>query len=357
MAEKRTHCAVVYNQVGEDDYARLRNVDPATLPFKPRFPIHVATEEEEYAAIAQALEQAGFEAQLFNVEDHLERLLDFLRAERPEVVFNQIDYFRGNPHLEYALVGVFDLCGIPYTGSTPFTLGLCQRKALTKRLLLQAGIPTPRFKLLRTPAVPQRHGLRYPIIVKPAQEDASQGVGPTSVVRDRRDLGTRVQEVYEKFKQPVMIEEFIEGREVHVSILGNAPPRALPVLEYDFSNLPAGHPSVITYDVKWNPLEPAYHCVVSRCPAQLRQTTERRTKRAALQAYLATGCRDYARIDLRISMDERPYVLEVNPNPDLTAGVSFMDSAEKAGLSFSETLRRIVELALARRLPAAAAER
>jgi len=123
---------------------------------------------------------------------------------------------------------------------------------------------------------------------------------------------------------------------------------ALPLIEYDFSELEDDHPPVITYDIKWNPLVQPYHKVHSICPARIDKTTEQYVMDQALKAYAATYCRDYARIDMRLGADGIPYILEVNPNPDLTEGVSFMESAEKAGLSFSETLKRIVNFALER---------
>jgi D-alanine-D-alanine ligase len=348
MSAQKTSCIVLYNLVGEDEFERLRAVDPATLPFKPVYPIHVKTAREEYEAIVGALRSEGFDADLLNIGDDLAKLQRFLLRDAPHAIFNLVEIFDGDPRLEAGITGFLDLCGIPYTGSGPFTLSLCQRKALAKHFLLQHRIRTPRFKLLRTPKLTARHGLRYPIILKPAQEDASLGVEADSVVHDPEQLPQRVSSLYEKFKQPILIEEFIEGRELHVSVIGNNPPTALPVLEYDFSALPEEHPAIITYAMKWNPLELTYHKVHSHCPAKLPPATAEEVTRLALRAYSATYCRDYARIDMRVSKDGKPYVLEVNPNPDLTEGVSFMESAERAGLSFSQTLRRILEFALAR---------
>jgi D-alanine-D-alanine ligase len=123
----------------------------------------------------------------------------------------------------------------------------------------------------------------------------------------------------------------------------------LPIVEYDFSELPSDHPSIISYKAKWDPLHEEYHRIHTICPAKLPKKIEKKVKQKALEAYTLTNCRDYARIDLRLAVDNTIYVLEVNPNPDLTEGVSFMECAEKAGLSFSQTLRHIVEFALARR--------
>jgi D-alanine-D-alanine ligase len=340
--------AVVYNHVGEDEYEHIRSIDPASLDFIPAYPIHVATVQEEYHAIVRALRAEGFLAREVNLEDNLRRLLNLGSRTRPDVVFNLTEQFRDDPTLESAVAGLLELFGVPYTGASAFCLALCARKGMTKRVLLQNGIPTPHFRLLRQPGIERGHGLRYPLIVKPARQDASRGVEIGSVVRDHTQLLRQLDRVFDAFRAPILVEEFIEGKEFHVSVFGNNPPEALPIVEFDFSDLARDHPSVITYDVKWNPLSVAYHKVHSLCPARIGRRVESSVKAQALAAFAATSCRDYARIDMRLSEDGTPYVLEVNPNPDLTEGVSFMESAEAAGLGFSETLRRIVQFALAR---------
>jgi D-alanine-D-alanine ligase len=219
---------------------------------------------------------------------------------------------------------------------------------MTKQVLIENGVPTPRYRILQQPKIPRRHGLHYPLIIKPAREDASSGVEKTFVVHDYAELSDKLERVFGEFTPPILVEEFIEGKELHVSVFGNDPPAVLSMIEFDFSELPGDHPSIITYDVKWNPLDPAYHRVHSHCPARISKRVERRLADEALKAYRITGCRDYARLDIRLSKENKPYVLEVNPNPDLTEGVSFMESAEKAGMKFAETLRKIVEFALAR---------
>jgi D-alanine-D-alanine ligase len=345
---KQTFVAVIYNNTGEDHYEHLRTIDPATLDFTPVYPLDVATVKEEYHAIVGAIEKEGYRVTLLNIEDDLSRLLDLFHHDRPDVIFNLAEMFRGDPRLESALAGLYDLYEIPFTGAALFSLELCRRKALTKQVLLKRGIATPDYRLLRIPKIPRRHGLRYPLIVKPASEDASLGVEAGSVVYDYEQLVNRVNHVFGSFNPPILVEEFIGGKELHVSVLGNDPPQVLPIIEFDFSALPEDHPAIITYDVKWNPLDLAYHRVHSFCPAQLSKRVEAKVREQALHAYQATSSRDYARVDVRLTDSSTPFVLEVNPNPDLTEGVSFMHSAEKAGMSFSQTLGRIVEFALAR---------
>jgi D-alanine-D-alanine ligase len=348
ISKKHVRVAIVYNITGEDQYEQLRLVDPATLSFTPVYPLNVATVQEEYHAIANALQSEGYQSVLFNIEDDLSRLYELLNQAPPDVIFNLVEIFRGDPRLESAITGIFDLYQVPYTGASPFGLQLCQYKAITKQVLLGHGIPTPGYRLLHAPKIPRSHGLHYPLIVKPAREDASLGVEPESVVYDYSQLINRANYIFGLFAPPILIEEFLPGKELHVSVLGNHSPQVLPIIEFDFSDLPKDHPAIITYDVKWNPLSPAYHKVHDVCPARLSAELEEQVRSISLQAYQATACRDYARIDIRLSKTGAPHVLEVNPNPDLTESVSFMQSAEKAGMSFSQTLAKIVELALER---------
>ena len=346
--QSKTRVLVLYNHVGEDEYEKLKDVDPTTLDFKPQYPIHVSTIEEEYGAIVRALKSEGFAARAVNVEEDLRKIERHLRRNPPDVVFNLVEFFHDSPALEGAVAGLYELLKIPYTGSTPFVLGLCQRKGLTKQVLLANGVPTPQYHLFASASIPRRHGLRYPLIVKPPREDASSGIEKESVVHNYTQLLARVKKMLKEFKPPIMVEEFIEGRELHVSVLGNDPPVVLPIIEFDFSEVPSGYPSIISYEAKWAPLQEAYHRVHSVCPAKLPKRVQKKVEEVALRAYQVTGCRDYARVDIRLDTQDRIYILEVNPNPDLTESVSFMESAEKAGMRFSETLRRIVEFALQR---------
>lgn len=348
-SEEKKSVLVLYNQIEEKDaYTALRGFDPGSLNFTPNYNIHVATEREEYEAVAKALNEQGFEASCANLDDDHEKLEELIVEDPPDVVFNLVELFNSDPNHEGCVAGFFDLFLVPYTGAPPFCLFMCSRKTFTKNVLLQNGVATPRFRSLETPKIEPSHGLHYPLIVKPALEDGSTGVEVESVVHDYSQLLRRVDRIYAEFQAPVLVEEFMEGKELHVSILGNNPPQVLPVEEYDFSDLDEDHPPLITYDIKWNPLSPAYHNVYSFCPADIDEKTEELVKEQALRAYAATCCRDYARIDFRLGRDGLPYVLEVNPNPDLTEGVSFMESAQEAGLSFAETLRRIVNFALER---------
>jgi len=347
-ARTRGSVVVLYNSVSDEGYDALRHVDPATLGFTPAYDIAVATVAEEYEAIIAALRKERFQARGVNLEDKIGNLERLVHRGRPGVVFNLVESFHDSADLEPAVAGFLDLYRIPYTGATPMALAICRRKGLMKQLLLANGVPTPRYHQLWKPKIVTRHGLHYPLIVKPAREDGSAGITGASVVHDRPQLLAQLERVFAEFGAPVLVEEFIEGREFHIAILGNDPPVMLPPLEYDFSNLPPDTPTVISYAAKWDPLAEVFHRVDSQCPADIPKRLSKRIEEVALRAYRVAGCRDYARLDFRVSTDNHLHVLEVNPNPDLTEGVSFMHSAEEAGHSFSKTLRLIVEMAQGR---------
>jgi len=349
MEMKKQSVLVLFNQLEKemDEYMFLRSIDPASLDFTPNYTIHVATAQEEYDAIVNALHKEGFQARGINLKNDLLKLQELVTQNPPDVVFNLVESFHNDMNLEGPIAGFFDMFGIPYTGCTPYCLELCRRKGLTKRILAQSGVATPRFRNLRIPNIEPDHGLQYPLIVKPARQDGSTGVEARSVVRDYSQLLRRLDHVFSEFKPPILVEEFIEGKELHVAVLGNNPPVVLPIIEFNFQELADDHPPLITYDIKWNPLSPAYHKVHSLCPASIDQKTEKRVKEQTLRAFIATCCRDYARIDLRLGSDGIPYILEVNPNPDLSEDAGLARMARAFGWTYEDLVIRIVELARA----------
>jgi D-alanine-D-alanine ligase len=351
----QTNVVVLYNFVGIDEYDVLRRKVREGSVVSPTGRTEdlekIATTGEEIQAIVDALRFEGYACRAINLEDDFDRLLQALTSPRPDVVFNLVEYFNDDALLEDRVAGLYDLLGIPYTGSPPLALALCQRKGLAKQILKANDIPTPRFRLVSAEPIPKLSGLRYPLIVKPAWEDASAGISESSVVDDRAGLERQVRFIWEKFNQPALIEEYIEGRELGVSVIGNSPPRMLPVEEMDFTGVPEGSRRIISFESKWDPLHEDFLKGTLVCPAKLSRAVLRRVKALALRTFRVMGLRDYARIDLRLDAQNRLFVLEANPNPDLTAGVAFMASAEAAGMTFSGALRFFVEEALARRIP------
>jgi D-alanine-D-alanine ligase len=228
-------------------------------------------------------------------------------------------------------------------------------KYRTKLLLEAADLPTAEFFLARSLPVPRDHGLNYPVIVKPASEDASGGIEHASVVHDLEGVQSRVQYVLDEFEMPALVEEYIEGREIHAAILGNDPPEVLPLFEMEFDDSqfnPAREwrPQIISYRAKWDPHSKEFYSMDAVVPPRdLDPELEREVRGIAVGAFRALGCRDYARVDMRVDDETgQPYILEINPNPDLVDGAAFMMCAAASGRSYPDALGEIADLAVAR---------
>jgi D-alanine-D-alanine ligase len=240
------------------------------------------------------------------------------------------------------------LMGVPYTGAPALCLANCQNKVLAKRLLKANGIKTPDFTYFYTETKSYKHNLTFPLIVKPSFQDASVGIENESIVHNQKELNERVNYVLKHFNPPVLVEEFIDGRELNVAVVGDKKLKVLPISEIDFKRMPDHLHNIVSYQAKWDPYHEAYHKTIPICPAKLPKKVEEKAKDIALKAFRVMECRDYARVDMRLAKNKELYVLEVNPNPDLTEGAGFMRSAEHAGLSYARALKKIAMLAYER---------
>jgi D-alanine-D-alanine ligase len=304
---------------------------------------------EEREDIVRALQALGYKSVLFNVDSDLSRLVNFLKEEKPDVIFNLCESIGNVAVHEMHVVGVYELMHIPYTGSSPLVLGTALNKVRVKEVLSYHGLPTPPFQLISSPVkVALDERLQFPLIVKPSREDASIGIETKSVVTTLPELKKRVRHVIEQFDQPALVEEFIDGRELNVAIVGNRRPTVFPISEIDMSTLPKQYHRIITYNAKWMKGTEEYEHTKGVCPAVLPAQIEAIVKAMALQAYQIIGCRDYARIDFRLSRDNRPYILEVNPNPDISDEAGFSRSARTYGYKFEELIGKIVDCAVER---------
>jgi D-alanine-D-alanine ligase len=272
------------------------------------------------------------------------KLVAELRKEPPDLVFNLVESLDGDPRHEAVLPHLCELAGLAYTGSPPLGLGMALHKDVCKRLLLAAGVSTPQALVVEDKLPPELPP--FPLIVKPTREDASVGISDDSVVTDRVALERRVESAREALRQPLLVERFIPGRELYVSLVG-AEPRALPMHEVDFSDLPADRPRIVSYEAKWDRQCLAFHATRS-VRAVVDEATAARCVSAARAAFAALGLRDYARIDLRVAADGTPFVIDVNPNCDLSDGAGFCRAASFAGIDYPGLLRLIVEAALSR---------
>jgi D-alanine-D-alanine ligase len=345
---------ILWNQTDEDVYEHYRRDDRRAPDWDPSLEVEPwETVEEEMQLIVRALEDTGgHTAKLVNVRDNFETLLEAIESFKPDVIMNLVEFFRDDPEQEHHVPAIFELLGISYTGNRPLSLSLCQKKPQAKALLAAAGVPVPRGIIVDAKnRVPQTLDLRFPLIVKPAFDDASGGIDSGSVVHDRPSLENRVAQLLRENRMTALVEEYIEGREIHCAILGGKP---LPLYEMVFKGGVDDHgrelPRIITYRAKWDPYSRDHHAVEGKCPVDdLEPEIVERIETVAMDAYRALSCRDYARVDMRLDTNTGDvFVLEVNPNPDLADSCAFAASARASGKSYEQMICEIAELAIAR---------
>lgn len=266
----------------------------------------------------------------------------------PDLIFNFVESIEGIANYEAYAAGLYELLGYSYTGNSPLCLGLCLNKARTKQLLLSNGVKTPGFYIARynTKVDESTFRLKFPVILKLVNEDASIGISEFSVVEDMNEVNSRLEFLFKIYKQDIIVEEYINGREFNVSILGNS---VLPVSEINFNGLPKGLPKIVTYEGKWSPNSIYFKYTNPNCPADISEELKQKIEDTARKAYMVMNCRDYARIDIRLSKSGVPYVIEVNPNPDLSTDAGFARAAAASGLTYPELLYAISNFALDRK--------
>lgn len=270
------------------------------------------------------------------------RWIERLRRARVDFVFNLCESIDGVAALEPAVISVLELLGLPYSGSSSWTTSVCLRKHIVNAALERAGLPVPKFAVVRRgSAIPS---VGFPAICKPAAEDASIGVEQRSVVRTSRQLAERVDVMLERWDE-ILVQKYVEGREVNVGIVGDA---VLPIAEIDFGRMPKGMWRIVTYRSKWENGSDEDIGSAPRCPARLPASVASQLRKIAVTAWRIVGGAGYGRVDLRIDERGRPWILEVNANPDFapTAGLARM--AGVAGIDYGALVRQICEIGLQR---------
>lgn len=349
MKNKKLNVAVVYNEASPEMYVKSAEDIEKVGEFKPYFEVEDLTPMEEYELLAKKLTRVGLNAYALNIKDDIQKMIDDFKKNKPDVVFNFVEIYKDDSRLEMNIVGIYELLGIAYTGASAMALSNCQNKIMAKQLLRSRGIEIPNYFMVNEKKERYFHKLNYPLVVKPSLEDASVGIENESIVKSYKELKERINYVLHYFEQPVLVEEFIEGRELNIAVLGDKRLRALPISEIDFTRMPDNLYNIVSYQAKWDPHHESYHKTIPKCPAKLPQKIELEAKEIAIKAFKIMGCRDYARVDMRLNNNNQLKVLEVNPNPDLTEGAGFMRSAGAAGYSYAQALKRIVMLAYARK--------
>lgn len=278
---------------------------------------------------------------------------DFARALRrilqlaPDIILNFVEALDGDANFEGHIAGAFEILDIEFTGNRSLTLGNCLNKLKTKQILRSLGVRSPRYVLARLGSKLEEGclKLKFPLILKLNREDASIGISESSVVHDVQSLNAQLEFLFRNYRQDVLIEECLPGREISAAVLGD---RVLPLSEIAYDGLPAHLPRIVTYEAKWSPHSAYYLGTVPVCPADLDEALRTLIEKTALAAFNAMDCRDYARIDFRLSQRNIPHVMDVNPNPDLSPEAGFIRSAAHAGLSYEQVLFALVDFAVQR---------
>jgi len=302
----------------------------------------------ELENVERSLSKSFTEVKSIAVDRNVQQVINNINAFNPDIIYNFVESVEGIASYEYCMAGLFELLGFEITGCPPITLGNCLNKARAKSILKSRGILTPEYRTLKkTKRFTEKEiKLRYPMILKLMNEDASIGISEFSVVKNYSELRKQFNFLVETYKQDIILEEFITGRELNVAILGG---KVLPVSEINFGGLPDEFPNIVTYDGKWTEGSVYYNYTKPVCPAVLPARIKKKIQTIALVSYDALNCRDYARVDIRLSNDGEPYVIEVNPNPDISSDSGFARAAAAEGMSYDDLLYTIANFALTRK--------
>ncbi len=299
-------------------------------------------------SLYEAIERLGYPAVKIAVKNSLEEFIDELShfSNRDTFIFNNCDGFKGENYGSVCVTQAIEDLGFKHTGSTADVIASCTDKARAKNRLIEADVSTPPYQVFYEPKGTFPLPLQFPLIVKPVSEDASVGIDLKSVVCNTTDLFDRISYLKEQYAQPALVEEFVRGRELTVSLWGNQMVETLPVTEEDFSLITDPLACLLTYESKWIENSFSYQNILVRCPAALPPEMEESVLKTAVQCYKAMGLRDFARVDLRYH--DRPYVIDINEIPDLSPDAGFARAARSAGLTYDEMVERILDLALKR---------
>jgi D-alanine-D-alanine ligase len=299
------------------------------------------------AHVIAALKQLRHEVRTLGIWNEASLIIDEIKANPPDVVFNLTEHFNEISAYDRNVAGLLEMMGVPYTGSTPTGLTLCKNKGMAKELLAYHKIRVPNFAIYSPGATIKRPSrLKFPLFIKPAEDEASYGISLDSFVETDDAFEDRIRFIHERMNQPALAEEFIEGREIYVSLLGNDSLRVFPFREVIFTQVPDDQPKFSTFKAKWDDAYRKRWGIQNVFAEPFPDGIHQRIAQICKAVYRALRIRGYGRIDLRITPAGEIVVLEANPNPNLDRDDEFAQSASKAGVSFPRLVQRIVKLAL-----------
>lgn len=297
--------------------------------------------------VLQALEKLGHKTMTLGKVSEIGEIRRHLYEWKSDIVFNLLEEFRGEGFYVPYVLGFLELMRQPFTGCNPGSLLLADNKTLMKKILRYHRIPVPDFALFaRGRAVKRPRGLAYPLIVKSSTEHGSVGIAQASIVTADEKLKERVEFVHEQLKTDAIAEEYIEGRELYVGVIGNRRLQTFPVWEMVFENLPDGAPHIATAKVKWDRNYQKKSGIKTRAAEDLPDGVRERVRRMCKRVFRMLGLNGYARMDIRLTNEGKIYLLEPNPNPDIARDEDFADSAKAAGVTYEQLIRRVLSLGL-----------
>jgi len=300
---------------------------------------------DDAESVMKALKELGHEVKTYHVDIDL---FEKLKNDKKDIdmAFNLCDDgFYSDPELEPHVPAMLDILEIPYTGGNYLTLSLTLRKDTVKKILMYHNLPTPKFQVFEDSGELE---LGFPLIVKPIREDASIGIKDESVVNNEEKLRERVKHVIKEYGQPALVEEFIDGREFNIGVIGGKEKEILPLSEITFDGLPEDKPKIVNYAAKWKEDSIDYKETKRSCPAKVDEELGNKLRELALKAASLFGCRDYFRVDFRVKGNQ-PYILEVNQNPDISEDAGLFAMAKAKGYSYKELIDKIIKSVLERK--------
>ncbi len=306
---------------------------------------HEHTHDEVVDEVTNALTSEGHKVSLLGIYDDVRELLDKLDEQKPDLVFNLCETFNDNYYGEMYVASVLDMVGVRFTGTAPAGLALRQDKAVTKKLLSFYDVPCPQYATFAKDKLEFAGKMRFPLFVKPLKKDASAGIDNKSLVTDYSSLMRRIEYIHKELHDTALVEEYIEGREFYVSVLGNDPVEELPLIELDFSKLPEGAHHIYSEEAKFDDESDLYKLINFGIATDITPEIRNKIIMIGVKAAAALQVLDYARVDIRLSQDGIPYVVEVNANPYLEQTAELPVAALQAGMGYTTLVNKIVELA------------
>ncbi len=296
--------------------------------------------------IYKTLQNLGHDVKPFGLHNDLNELIQMIKSYEPDLVFNLNEAFRGERKLSPHIVSMLEMLGIPYTGCSPEALHICKDKGLAKKILSYHRVHVPNFLISRKSSPLRGLGdLKFPVFIKPLDLEASEGISQLSFAEDKESALDRVKYLHERYETSVIVEEYVDGRELYIGVIGNEKLQAFPPRELYFRHVPENEPKFASFRAKWDD-NYRKKWGIKTAPMQLDPDLEAQAFELAKRIYRALNMSGYGRIDFRMTSDNRFVCLEANPNPSIEKNSDFALSAVKAGMSYEDVVQKIINLAL-----------